>query len=138
MIAAFTIPGIPVPKGRPRISVRGGFARAYTPEKTVSFENRVGHAGHEAMYGRPPVEGPLTLIVGVVLPIPVSWSGKKTASALSGAIRPCGRPDVDNFAKAVLDGLNGIVWRDDAQVVSLTATKAYGRTPCVEVQVSTA
>lgn len=138
MIAAFVIPGPPVAKGRPRISTRGGFARAFTPAKTVNFEGRVGFAGSEAMRGRSPVDGPLALRVDIFLPVPASWSKRKQVDALCGTTRPTGRPDVDNFAKAVLDGLNGIVWRDDAQVVSLTATKYYADAPRVEVRVDTA
>jgi Holliday junction resolvase RusA-like endonuclease len=135
MIAQFSIPGAPVAKGRPRMSTRGGFARAYTPAKTVNFEGRVGFAGSEHMDGRDPVEGPVVLTIEVRLPIPPSWSRKKQEEAASGNLRPCARPDVDNFAKAVLDGLNGIVWRDDAQVVELRASKHYSISPRVDVLV---
>lgn len=49
-------------------------------------------------------------------------------------------PDIDNLAKFVLDGLTGIVYKDDCQVVSLTILKlrdnmgnCNGRTEiCVE------
>ncbi|MEO0832973.1 MAG: RusA family crossover junction endodeoxyribonuclease [Pseudomonadota bacterium] len=34
--------------------------------------------------------------------------------------------DVDNIAKACLDALNGVVWRDDRQVVHLTSEKFNG------------
>ena len=37
----FTIPGEPTGKGRPRVVSRGGFARAYTPEKTAAYENLI-------------------------------------------------------------------------------------------------
>lgn len=134
-IASFSVPGIPVAKGRARISVRGGFARAYTPEKTVSFENRVAHAGNQAVVGTPSTKA-IALQIAVHLPIPASWSKKKQDEAALGVTRPCGRPDVDNFAKAVLDGLNGIVWRDDSQVVQLTATKHYSISPRVDVVAS--
>lgn len=36
-------------------------------------------------------------------------------------------PDLDKLARAVLDPLTSIVWKDDAQVVILTATKRYVR-----------
>lgn len=35
------------------------------------------------------------------------------------------RPDVDNIVKAILDGLNGIVYADDTQVAELVASKKY-------------
>ncbi len=36
------------------------------------------------------------------------------------------RPDLDKLCRACLDSLTGIVWRDDAQVVRLEASKDYG------------
>jgi len=36
------------------------------------------------------------------------------------------RPDIDKLARAVLDGLTGVAYEDDEQVVKLTATKEYG------------
>lgn len=36
------------------------------------------------------------------------------------------RPDIDNLVKAVTDALNGILWKDDSQIVSLSAEKRYG------------
>ena len=35
------------------------------------------------------------------------------------------RPDIDNLAKAVIDGLNGIAFNDDAQIADLHVTKKY-------------
>ena len=37
-----------------------------------------------------------------------------------------GAHDVDNIAKACLDALNGVFWRDDRQVVRLTSEKFEG------------
>lgn len=60
--------------------------------------------------------------------IPASWSKKKRAAALAGLVRP-GRPDIDNVFKLVADAFNGVVWRDDALVVELVASKRYGAQP---------
>jgi Holliday junction resolvase RusA-like endonuclease len=38
---------------------------------------------------------------------------------------PPSKPDADNYAKLVLDALNGVLWRDDSQVVRLFVEKAY-------------
>jgi Holliday junction resolvase RusA-like endonuclease len=40
------------------------------------------------------------------------------------------RPDVDNFAKSVLDGSNGILWVDDSLIVDLTVSKAWANPKC--------
>jgi len=50
-------------------------------------------------------------------------------------LTPATRPsDLDKLVRAVLDALTGIVWKDDAQVVALKATKVQGVTPGVEVE----
>ena len=53
-----------------------------------------------------------------------SWSKKKTAAHLN---RPhTQRPDLDNCAKAILDGLNRIAWGDDGQVSEIHVRKVWG------------
>jgi Holliday junction resolvase RusA-like endonuclease len=131
----FEIPGAPVAKGRPRISTRGGFARAYTPKKTVNFEARVALAAQQVMDGSEPLDGALSLFIDVHLPIPQSWSKKKKEQASAHVIRPCSRPDIDNYVKAVFDGGNEIVWRDDSQIVELTSRKFYSENPRIVVEV---
>jgi Holliday junction resolvase RusA-like endonuclease len=49
-------------------------------------------------------------------------------------MRPLTRPDIDNYCKAPLDALNGIVWRDDSQVVELTVSKFYSSRPRLELE----
>jgi crossover junction endodeoxyribonuclease RusA len=47
---------------------------------------------------------------------------------------PSVAPDLDKLVRAVLDGLTAIAYRDDGQVVRLTAAKVYGVNPGVWVQ----
>ena len=39
---------------------------------------------------------------------------------------PADVPDIDKLTRAVLDALTGVVYKDDALVVTLSATKRYG------------
>jgi Holliday junction resolvase RusA-like endonuclease len=55
--------------------------------------------------------------------------------ALAGEVLPTTKPDADNVVKAVFDGLNGVLWRDDVLVVDLRVRKRYAATPCVRVEV---
>ena len=129
----FVIPGEPRGKGRPRFGrSRAGFAVAYTDAKTATYENLVRLAAREA--GVTPIEGPLFVQVNAFFTVPQSWSKKRRASALDGAEAPS-RFDVDNIAKAVLDGLNGVAFADDKQIVTLLASKAFGHFARCEVQV---
>lgn len=38
------------------------------------------------------------------------------------------RKDLDNLSKAVLDGLNGVVWEDDKQVIDIHLRKYHLKT----------
>ena len=49
---------------------------------------------------------------------------------------PYVRPDLDKLIRAVLDGLTGVAYEDDQQVVRLTAQKAYGETEGVHIRIS--
>ena len=46
---------------------------------------------------------------------------------------PQKKPDADNVAKIILDGLNHIAWDDDTQVVDMMVTKRYSDEPMVSV-----
>lgn len=133
---AFTVPGEPQGKGRPRATTRGGKARVFTPAKTVAYEGLVAHAAQQAMAGHPPLEGALVVEVLTFRMPPASWSNRKKQEALIGAIRPTCKPDGDNIAKAIGDGGNGVVWQDDAQIVDWRIAKFYGATPGVRVNVA--
>jgi len=121
----FTIPGVPIGKGRPRFARRGNFVATYTPEKTASYENLVKLVAAEAMQGRAVIDGAVSVWIGLYVTPPASWSQKKQRNALNGGIFPTSKPDLDNSAKLTLDACNEIVWKDDKQVVDLTVRKRY-------------
>ena len=131
----FHIPGEPVPKGRPKFTQVGGFARTYTPKKTVDYENIVRVYARDAMGSSEPLETPVGVFLYIRQPIPQSYSKKRREACLSGQEKPAKKPDIDNLAKAILDGLNEIVFKDDAQIVSLHVTKVYASGDGVDVLV---
>jgi Holliday junction resolvase RusA-like endonuclease len=133
---AFTVPGVPQGKGRPRVGRMGGHARMFTPAKTVAYEGLVAHAAAQAMGGMALIEGACVVEMQITVPVPASWSKKKQADALAGRIYPTTKPDKDNVIKAIYDGMNGVVWRDDVQAVDGTQRKRYGAVPGVWVQVA--
>lgn len=133
---AFTVPGKPVGKGRPRAAKQGKHIRLYTPETTATYESTVALVASQAMGGQPLIAGPVEVVMRQVLPIPTSWSKRKQADAQAGVVLPGVKPDMDNVIKAIFDAINGVVWNDDTQVVDLQVRKRYGLTPCVNVIVS--
>ena len=72
--------------------------------------------------GVTPLAGPVAIRAEFVLPKPASRTRKADAGR---AIPVEVKPDADNLAKALLDGLTGIAWSDDAQVAELTVRKRY-------------
>jgi Holliday junction resolvase RusA-like endonuclease len=127
------LPGEPRGKGRPRFARRTG--HAFTPQKTASYEACLRHEAALAMSGRLPLKGALAVQIGAYFGVPTSWGAKKRAAALAGEIRPTKRPDADNICK-MLDGLSGIVFGDDAQIVSAIIEKHYSDRPRLRVEVA--
>jgi Holliday junction resolvase RusA-like endonuclease len=126
--------GEPIGKGRPRFVKATG--RAFTPERTVRFEDRLSLAAQNAMNGRSLLQGPLKVHVIAAMSIPASKPKKWRADAAAGLIRPLRKPDLDNVAKS-LDACNLVVWGDDAQIVDLRVEKFYSEQPSFTAKVWT-
>ena len=128
--------GKPVAKGRPRIS---GWSRGkpyvFTPETTRKYEAELKACAKVAMGKTPPLEGPLSIDVRVVLAPAKSWSKGKAMDALDGRIFPTKKPDLDNYVKTAMDALNGVVYLDDSQIVALSAKKVYGESPSMSMEI---
>ena len=134
-MVTFMVEGTPVPKGRPRFARRGKFVSTYSPKTTVDYESKVSESAKLAMGASEPLETPVGAYIYITLPVPASYSKKRTEACLSGQERPTKKSDIDNYCKAIFDGMNGIVFLDDSLVVSLHATKVYGTIGMVEVMV---
>lgn len=132
---SFVVPGEAVGKGRPRVSTIGGHARMFTPIKTANYETLIALAAQAAMNGRELIAGPVLVEMKIFVSVAASWSKKKTAEALQGLVMPTKKPDADNVLKAICDGINGIVFKDDVQVVNVSMSKRFGETPGVLVRV---
>lgn len=130
----FEVPGVPVAKGRARITTVGGHARAFTPAKTRTFEALVRDHADRAMreLGLPVLEGACRLVVRAYFP-----RRKREPTEFEQPMSV--RPDADNVLKAVADALNGAVYRDDGQAVEEQVFKrrhAAGGTPRTRVTVA--
>ena len=107
----FSIPGVPVPKGRPRL----GGGHAYTPQRTKAYEAKVKmlalRARQEARLK--PFRGDVSVVVDIY--------------GLT-------RGDITNVAKAVEDAMNGVIYEDDSQIQRILVERFDGN-PHVEVTV---
>jgi len=133
------IPGQPVPMGRPRITTRGGFARAYTDKKTrtwLDMASTIIRANHRAE----PFDGAVGVRACFVHKRPKRLLRKRDPD--TRLYRPH-RCDIDNTLKALLDSLQGtkdnpLVFYDDAQVCYVECYDLFAardESPHVEVEV---
>lgn len=134
----FTIPGEPQGKGRPRVVRNGAFTRTYTPEKTATYENLIKLEFQRQCSSQYIGDGPVSMRVICFYGLAGSDSKRKRQAKLDGAIRPTKKPDCDNVGKVVADSLNGIAYKDDAQIVSMTIDKFFAEIPRVEVTIEEA
>ena len=122
----------PQGKARPRFTRRG---IAYTPAKTKQAEDIIREAW--LSQSKFTFEKGIPLKISLVggYPVAKSISKKQRALMLDGLIRPTVKPDLDNFAKLVLDSLNGYAYHDDAQVVVFKEPfcKFYAEKPFIGV-----
>lgn len=119
---AFTVPFV---AGKQRHMLDRRHARMYTPNETIRNEAAIRDAALGAMReAYPELKGllfpfrvPVAVRIDVYEPLPKSRP-KRTVSEPNTF-----KPDADNIAKLVMDGMNGVVWGDDAQVVDLHVVK---------------
>lgn len=128
----FTVYGEPVGKARPRFNTKT--RTAYTPSKTAEYEKEVAMAYRIVSKSRR-FDGAVALDINAYFAIPKSTSKKRVEQILKQDIRPTKKPDIDNIAKIIIDGLNGIAYEDDKQVVSVSIDKYYSSEPRVEVEI---
>lgn len=129
----FEIPGEPHGKGRPRFRKFGNFVSTYTDKKTQTYESLVKHHAKQAFGDTELLETPISLYLYIKLPVPKSYSKKRKEACLSGLEKPSKKPDIDNILKSVMDGLNGIIYKDDNQVINVHMTKVYSHESGVEI-----
>ncbi len=110
MVIELHFPIDPVPKGRPRFSKKS--KRPCTPKATRCFEAHVKKLAKLQYLG--------DVLTGATA-VEIKFYMKRPE-------RPANdypRGDIDNYTKAILDGLNKIVFKDDAQVCSIKSSKHY-------------
>lgn len=111
MTTSYVVNLIPV-KRRPKIATKGRHAHAYTPTATLEEEAIVA-----AAYKGEKHQGAVKVTVHIYKALPASKPKRVERE------RNLTKPDIDNVLKAVLDGLNGVAYEDDTQVVEVSVTK---------------
>ena len=123
----FFCPGLPRAKGSMRgFVVKGRALITNSSPATRSWEQDVAFFARQACAGA--TQGPVSLSLCFYLPRPKKPKHEQHIV----------KPDVDKLARAVMDALTGIAYRDDSQVHDLAVSKLYehdANTPGVRVRV---
>lgn len=110
----------------------------YTPSDVKSYANWVRLCFQKEYPKHLPSiyqDKQLRMHIEAYFAIPKSFSKKKKEAALNCDIRPTVKPDCDNISKNICDALNGIVFADDKQIVSLEVDKYYSENESVIVRI---
>lgn len=110
------IPGRPVPAVR--MTQRGKYIKSQA-QRYLEYKQMVGWAGR----------------VAINRPLP---KGHKASVTMRFFLCGGQTPDIDNLIKSILDGLNGIAWEDDKQVIEVKAQRGTVRTKqfeCAEIEI---
>jgi crossover junction endodeoxyribonuclease RusA len=118
----FFVPGIPAPKGSTK-----AFLNKWTGRVIVTADNREPQKAWQSTVSAQasevvpsPLAGGVEVKMVFILPRPKSLP-KKIKEHLK-------KPDIDKLARTVLDGLTGIAFADDSEVVGMEVIKRYRQT----------
>lgn len=128
-----TVDGEAVPQGRPRFVRATGCS--FDPPKSRAYKAKVKA---KARLNAPsaPLERAVELSLMIYRVPPKSASKRRRAAMLAGEIRPTTKPDVSNVLKGIEDALNGIVYKDDSQIVQYgTVGKWYADRDYIVIEV---
>ncbi|WP_050899279.1 RusA family crossover junction endodeoxyribonuclease [Paucilactobacillus suebicus] len=129
-----TLPIEPIQQIRPRARRMGKSISMYDPKKVKDYKKMLAKIASDK-YLHEPLKGELIVDLTFARAVQKSVTKSERLKRLSNAHRPRMKPDVDNYIKSTLDGLNGVLWNDDAQIVDLNAHKVYDVIPHVDIRV---
>jgi Holliday junction resolvase RusA-like endonuclease len=138
-VASFWVPGEPVPQPRPKArAMKMGSkwtAQVYNPKSADGWKQLVSCYGAGRIAH--PLDEPCRVEVAFYCPRIKGLMRKRDPD---GPVPNMTRPDVDNYAKAVIDAMQDSGWFvDDSRIVELVATKLYhakGGKPGAMIEVS--
>lgn len=135
------IPGPPISKKRPRSSHMHGVFRTYDSQKKILNAERqkilnlldslnLSPNDFKALWRLP-------LKVDIAFHVSIADSSTEAERRAKLWNLEYSHFDVDNLSKWTLDLLNDLLWKDDRQIVKLTAEKKYSQNPCTIIEINT-
>ena len=124
------IPGEPHVLNRPRFTTAGGFSRAYDSQK--SEKNEVIFLMLHSLGRQLPSEDHLIITLQFYL--------KPSQSDVDANLKAWGMKhnsskDLDNMIKFYLDCGNGVLWKDDKQIIKIIAERKFSSIPKTVIKI---
>jgi crossover junction endodeoxyribonuclease RusA len=122
-LISFGVEGTPIPQGSMK-HIGGGRMIHSRAADLATWRALISFAAKKA--GCKPIDTPIIISMKFKLKRP------KTVKR----DYPTVAPDLDKLVRGVNDGLTGVAFVDDSQVVHLTASKEYSDIPGVDIEIS--
>jgi len=110
---SFFVKGRPVPQGSMKFIRPGVMIHSRSQDLALW---RADIARNAELFGFKPIASAVKVELDFVMARPKS----------SKRIFPSVKPDLDKLIRAVLDGLTGVAYEDDSQVILIQSSKTYG------------
>lgn len=135
----FYIPGIPKPAGSKKAFRHAKTGKVMLVDacdgsrdwKTTVSQYALSFRGSSGL-----MSGPLSLTVEFRMPRPKNHYRANGTLKESSPVWHTNAPDATKLLRAVEDALNGVLWRDDRQIVLQSVSKAYGESPGAHIMIS--
>jgi Holliday junction resolvase RusA-like endonuclease len=137
MTIEFTVLGEPHAQMRHKTFKRGTFTGAYDPSADIKKDFLLTV---QSKAPKEPITDPIMLTVVFYFGRPKSHyrTGKNSEMLKDDCPEwHTSRKDIDNLQKLIFDALNGIFWKDDAQICWVEAQKKYSERPRTFIKIST-
>lgn len=109
-----------------------GRGHSYLPQKTADFQKLVAWE-YVRQGGENFGKSAISIVLNIGIRIPKSYSKKKQAALLNQICTE--KPDCSNVLKAVEDGLQGVAFDNDKQVVFVSLSKRWTDESCIVLKV---
>ena len=118
------IPIDAVPQGRPRFFN----GRTYDPPTSKQFKRDIALLVNSLRKDSAVYTGKIKVRIDIF----------RAAAKFKKGVTSQRYGDIDNLAKAILDGVNGVLWKDDSQISDLHITKNLADTPHITLSIEEA
>lgn len=139
--------GDPIPKARHRSFIRHGAICSYDPQEeaknstrqllAAKFREQLNHEDRKIAIEASNLTRSNVFKVDLYFAMPYPKSSTQRERSLLTWIGDANtKPDGDNLAKFYLDCANGILWRDDKQIIDLNVKKFFSHNPKTIIKIS--